>query len=160
MQDANVDFTNGRALRHVFGINRLSPQIDNLAKRHYPDAFQPLPTPSGSYPFRLDLEDVLGADGAAQIQQHGRLVFHTVGDTGNASHGAEAQEAVAFHMEQQVHAAQASHRPAFFYHLGDVVYFNGERNRYEGQFYEPYLNYPPRRSRSTRGWPGPPIGRR
>jgi 3',5'-cyclic AMP phosphodiesterase CpdA len=31
--------------------------------------------------------------------------------------------------------------PSFFYHLGDVVYFDGERGRYYDQFYEPYLHY-------------------
>ena len=32
--------------------------------------------------------------------------------------------------------------PSFFYHLGDVVYFDGERNQYSPQFYDPYLHYP------------------
>ena len=62
-------------------------------------------------------------------------------DTGQRSHGAEAQESVAYHMEQQLRPAKDDERPAFFYHLGDVVYYNGERDRYEGQFYEPYLHY-------------------
>ena len=33
--------------------------------------------------------------------------------------------------------------PAFLYHLGDVVYFDGERNRYYDEFYDPYLHYLP-----------------
>jgi hypothetical protein len=32
--------------------------------------------------------------------------------------------------------------PSFFYHLGDVVYFFGERSQYYAQFYEPYKYYP------------------
>jgi hypothetical protein len=32
--------------------------------------------------------------------------------------------------------------PAFFYHLGDVVYYDGEHGSYYPQFYEPYLHYP------------------
>ena len=34
-------------------------------------------------------------------------------------------------------------RPAFFYHLGDVVYFNGEHDQYYEQFYDPYHAYTP-----------------
>jgi len=32
--------------------------------------------------------------------------------------------------------------PAFCYHLGDVVYYNGEVPEYWPQFYEPYEHYP------------------
>jgi hypothetical protein len=32
--------------------------------------------------------------------------------------------------------------PAFFYHLGDVVCYDGERGSYYPQFYEPYLHCP------------------
>jgi DNA repair exonuclease SbcCD nuclease subunit len=32
-------------------------------------------------------------------------------------------------------------RPRFFFHLGDVVYFNGQISEYYGQFYEPYDHY-------------------
>jgi acid phosphatase type 7 len=35
----------------------------------------------------------------------------------------------------------AADRPAFFYHLGDVVYYNGELGEYYEQFYEPYDHY-------------------
>ena len=31
--------------------------------------------------------------------------------------------------------------PAFFYHLGDVVYYYGEASEYAAQFYEPYVHY-------------------
>jgi len=87
------------------------------------------------------LGSVFGLDAVKRIADGGKLVFHAVGDTGQRSHGAEAQESVAYHMEQQLRPAKDDERPAFFYHLGDVVYYNGERDRYEGQFYEPYLHY-------------------
>ena len=45
-------------------------------------------------------------------------------------------------MEAQIQSAAATDRPAFFYHLGDVVYFNGLRQLYRVQFYEPYKYYP------------------
>jgi 3',5'-cyclic AMP phosphodiesterase CpdA len=31
--------------------------------------------------------------------------------------------------------------PSFYYNLGDVVYYNGESNLYDNQFYEPYQYY-------------------
>jgi acid phosphatase type 7 len=31
--------------------------------------------------------------------------------------------------------------PTFFYHLGDVVYYNGQITDYYSQFYEPYNHY-------------------
>jgi acid phosphatase type 7 len=36
----------------------------------------------------------------------------------------------------------AGANPAFFYHLGDVVYYDGEIKNYYWEFYEPYLHYP------------------
>ena len=36
----------------------------------------------------------------------------------------------------------AEPRPAFLYHLGDVVYFNGDESQYGPQLYEPYAHYP------------------
>jgi hypothetical protein len=70
-----------------------------------------------------------------------QLVFHSVGDTGGIK-GEEAQEAVAHAMEAQIQTAAAKDRPAFFFHLGDVVYFNGLVHLYNAQFYDPYKYYP------------------
>jgi acid phosphatase type 7 len=47
------------------------------------------------------------------------------------------QRIVAMHMVDDLHATTA----AFFYHLGDVVYYNGEASGYYAQFYDLYLNY-------------------
>jgi hypothetical protein len=72
----------------------------------------------------------------------GKLVFHSVGDTGGIN-GTEAQEAVAHAMEDQIqYAGSPSDRAAFFFHLGDVVYYNGLSRLYPQQFYEPYKYYP------------------
>jgi acid phosphatase type 7 len=32
--------------------------------------------------------------------------------------------------------------PSFFFHLGDVVYYDGEGPNYYAEFYEPYIHYP------------------
>jgi calcineurin-like phosphoesterase family protein len=71
----------------------------------------------------------------------GTMVFHSVGDTGGVN-GTEAQDAVAKEMEQQINNPGVKGSPAFFYHLGDVVYFNGVSTDYPQQFYEPYQYYP------------------
>jgi hypothetical protein len=77
---------------------------------------------------------------SARVQDSGKLVFHTVGDTGGI-HGTDVQESIAEAMVRQFSAAEAD-QPAFFYNLGDVVYFNGQRALYRTQFYEPYQHYP------------------
>jgi hypothetical protein len=71
------------------------------------------------------------------------MVFHAVGDTGGVNDGAIVQTAVAHQMEAQVDAAADPEKPAFFYNLGDVVYFNGQSIDYSWQFYEPYQYYQP-----------------
>jgi acid phosphatase type 7 len=103
-----------------------------------PQVFQPLPPPTGPAPFRLDLADVIGSDAVAAIAARGSLVFHTVGDTGGVK-SPEPQEIVAQWMAHDVETLDAP--PSFFYHLGDVVYFDGARNSYYDQFYDPYLHY-------------------
>lgn len=78
----------------------------------------------------LSLDKILKTD---KIIKAGEIVFHAVGDTGGI-HGTETQEAVAVAMEKQ--------STSFMYNLGDVVYFNGQSDLYEPQFYEPYKYYP------------------
>ncbi len=89
----------------------------------------------------LPLDIVLpGIDNS--IQQSQQLVFHTVGDTGGIADGAVTQSEIAKAMEEQITSAADADKPIFFYHLGDVVYFNGESSMYPEQFYEPYQYYP------------------
>lgn len=108
---------------------------------HHP-AFIPAP-PTNNVNLNLPLEIVLpGAD--AKIAQAQAMVFHTVGDTGGIK-GTETQEALAGLMVKQIEDSRKNNQPAeeprFFYHLGDVVYFNGMSTDYPVQFYEPYQNY-------------------
>ena len=103
--------------------------------------FQPLPPATGPAPYRLNLATILPADHLAAIEASGKLVFHIVGDTGGVK-SPEAQQIVAMHMEADFAGADATTHPAFFYHLGDVVYYYGEASEYYGQFYEPYAHYP------------------
>ena len=77
------------------------------------------------------------------IMDAGKIVFHTVGDTGGVNDGAAQQTLIAHAMQAQVEAVADSAKPAFFYNLGDVVYFNGQSSDYSWQFYEPYQFYQP-----------------
>jgi hypothetical protein len=88
----------------------------------------------------LPLEIIIPRE--AEVAEHSKkLVFHAVGDTGGV-HGDQAEVAVAEAMEARIHAAEGANKPAFFYNLGDVVYYNGQSKDYTPQFYEPYKYYP------------------
>src|SRR2546423_15533786 len=87
--------------------------------------FQPLPSPTGQSPFRLDLETVIASDAIAAIQKAGEISFHVRGDPGGIKIPA-SQQIVAMHMEED-YARHPVHKPAFCYILGDLIYYNGER---------------------------------
>ncbi len=104
---------------------------------HFP--FQPLPTPAGPPPFRFDLSQLLSADDVTSITNAGVLVCHAVGDTGD--YRGQEQDFVAGLMEQDVEGSPADKKPAFLYHLGDVVYFAGDIDKYGDNFYASYKDY-------------------
>jgi hypothetical protein len=92
------------------------------------------------------LETALGAHGAdviKAINSAGQIVFHCTGDTGASNVKKYGNEiSVADHLTNDFHTASPTNRPAFFFHLGDVVYDFGESQYYYDQFYEPFRNYP------------------
>ena len=100
--------------------------------------FQPLPDPLGQAPYHYDLSDAV-PDIEASASKLGKLVFHCVGDTGGVK-SPEFQAAVAASMKGDLNNTYGT-APSFFYHLGDVVYFNGQITDYYAQFYEPYNHY-------------------
>jgi hypothetical protein len=104
---------------------------------------------------RVDLADVLGATFLAPTIAAKKLVFHAVGDTGAAK--VNSFQSAAQALVNQASVADAMARdvevggqtgPAFFFHLGDVVYNFGEGQYYYDQFYEPFRNTTGRSSRS------------
>src|SRR5450759_405010 len=101
---------------------------------------QPLPTPTGQSPYHLSLDSMLTPAQMQAISAAGKLVFHIVGDTGGVK-APQSQEIVTQHMDTDLSVADATARPAFFYHLGDVVYYYGQASEYYSQFYEPKLHY-------------------
>lgn len=103
-------------------------------------AIEPIPAPRIQPPV-MDLGVVLPASALSEIIAAGRLVFLSVGDTGGIVR-AEPQLAVADGMAADLAAkTYASGLPAFFFHLGDVVYYFGQEQYYPEQFYDPNRNY-------------------
>lgn len=101
-----------------------------------------LPPATGTPPYRLDLSTVLSDQAMKQITAKKRLVFHSLGDSGGVN-TTTYQQNVASYMELDFNSGDTSGgNPSFFYHLGDVVYYDGEIKNYYWEFYEPYLMYP------------------
>jgi hypothetical protein len=109
---------------------------------HSMDRFRPLPPPTGEAPFHLDLAEIVDEEILNAIVQNRKLVFHIVGDLGGIKYGVP-QRIVANKMEEDFkhNPANLEEDPAFFYGLGDCVYFNGQASEYFGQFYQPYEHY-------------------
>lgn len=96
--------------------------------------YEPLPKPTGTLPYHLSTAEI----GIAPAG--GQRVFHVTGDTGGIN-DANPQKHVAAAMVEDLHAPGAPPAPSFFFHVGDVVYFNGDESDYGPQFYEPYALY-------------------
>jgi Calcineurin-like phosphoesterase len=97
------------------------------------EQLEPIPPVRSTTP--MDLSAVIGANATQAIQTSGKITFHTVGDTGGI-HNPEFQFAVGDALADDVASGAA-----FWYHLGDVVYYFGQEQYYFEQFYDPYRNY-------------------
>ncbi len=98
------------------------------------EQLEPFPAARSTTP--VDLSSVIGANLVQKIQTAEKITFHTVGDTGGI-HNPEFQFAVADAMADDLGSSGA----AFWYHLGDVVYYFGQEEYYFDQFYDPYRDY-------------------
>src|SRR5215475_6143633 len=131
-------------------IPNATPNANRFAKTRRP-TLEPISSPKNNPHFEkppftnnvnltLPLR-VIVPDVAAAAAQAGKLVFHVIGDSGGI-HGDDIQGAVAEAMEHQIESAADGDKASFLYHVGDVVYFNGQSELYGAQFYEPYQYYP------------------
>jgi hypothetical protein len=97
--------------------------------------------PTGPPGAPLGLQDVVGQAFLAPILNGNKISFHAVGDTGaSASAKIHTEASVADAMTNDLQQP-ASDAPAFFFHLGDVIYEFGEAQFYYDQFYEPFRDY-------------------
>ena len=84
---------------------------------------QAIPAPREGANLTMTLANALGASGAAveaAIQKAGQIVFHSLGDTGSVK-GPTTQSLVADKMVADFADPLPADRPAFCFHLGDVV---------------------------------------
>jgi hypothetical protein len=116
----------------------LDPPRFTQAPTHHGRPYQDFPLGPGAAPYRAKLEDLVShlPDGLDK-----KMVFHICGDTGGVKNPGP-QQLVASAMEADAMNTTADGEAAFFYHLGDVVYYNGETSEYYPQFYLPYEFYP------------------
>jgi Calcineurin-like phosphoesterase len=131
-------------------------QVNNTSSAYYNSPYytqhksqvQPIPPRrSGALPY-LDLADFIPGNLLSAIQTAGTITFHAVGDTGAAKTGPHQSAAVSIAEEAAVADAMTADvqnggatGPAFFFHLGDVIYNFGEGQYYYDQFYEPFRAY-------------------
>jgi hypothetical protein len=102
----------------------------------------PLPAPAPDPKnLVLDLKEIVHSSEITAMKNANKLVFHSVGDTGGVRDGAAQQTLIAEAMEADFSGDTSDH-PAFFYHLGDVVYYNSEPEHYMEQYIKPYQYYP------------------
>src|SRR5262245_54112737 len=115
-------------------IPNASPETNRFSKTRRP-YLEPISDPKNNPHFekppltnnvnlKLPLRVII-PKAAAAAQQSEKLVFHVIGDSGGV-HGDDIQVAVAEAMEGQVKSAQEPNKPSFLYHVGDVIYFNGQ----------------------------------
>lgn len=99
-----------------------------------------LPIPNPKRDPTMTLDEIIGTAGVNEIQTAGSISFHTIGDTGHEN--GSNQELVAQAMTLDYNTQHPAASPAFFLHLGDVIYYDNTDKGYQGQFYVPYKKYP------------------
>jgi len=101
---------------------------------------EPIPAPIRDKSV-LTLDEVIGTDGVNEIVGKAKqIVFHATGDTGELA--GNSQQMVADAMTSDYDISHPEISPAFFFHLGDVDYYDNTDKGYHAQFYEPYKKYP------------------
>src|ERR1700693_3169336 len=138
------------------GKDEVSFRVDNTSEAYYNSPYyelhkndlQQIPAPRKNVPVQLQLADFTGPAIISAIQKAGKITFHSVGDTGAAKVNREQTVQRAIQNEAEVAdamandvAARGTNGPAFFFHLGDVIYNFGEGQYYYDQFYEPFRAY-------------------
>ncbi len=117
------------------------PVVNNIGTRmtdYIKTQLEPIPKPQRNT--AMMLADIIGDDGVDAIKNAGVLRFHSVGDTGMQTGNTE--QMVADAMSEDYDPSKPTSSPAFFFHLGDVNYYNNTDLGYHAQFYEAYKTYP------------------
>lgn len=127
---------------HPFAPDKVPPGFHTIVdpEKNPPQPWRDLPPAPGLPPYRMSLETILDPATLQSIKNSKKLVFHSVGDTGGVLTPTYI-DGVSRFMAFDVARTPVPDRPSFFYHLGDVVYYDGESANYWPEFYEPYIDY-------------------
>ena len=107
---------------------------------HIKSTLGPIPAVKGDSHFTL--ANVIGKTGADAIAKTNQITLHIAGDTGVTEADRETRQVmVADAMTKDFDPARPERSPAFFLHLGDVIY-GGSSTAFLDQFYRPYIHYP------------------
>jgi len=107
---------------------------------HVQGKLNPIPPVKGDS--RFTLADVIGKDGSNGIAAAGQITIHVAGDTGVPEGDHETKQMMVSEvMAEDYDAANPHKSPAFFLHVGDVIYGSAS-GAYLDQFYRPYVHYP------------------
>ena len=138
------------------GADETAFQVDNTSAAYYDSVYyklhkndlQPVPAAEGARSRGSTWPTILGEEFLAPTVAAKKLSFHAVGDTGAAKVNAHQTAARRSRTKRAsptrwpgTSAPAARPAPAFFFHLGDVVYNFGEGQYYYDQFYEPFRGY-------------------
>ncbi len=95
----------------------------------------------------FSLQDAYGSNHGPlvieKIKKAKKIIFHSCGDSG-ASEQRKYRNELKMSDQVTLDSGQSdeANRPAFLFHLGDVVYNFGESQYYYDQFYDAFRNYP------------------
>jgi len=132
---AHPYFTNVPPAKRVLGKGQGQQMTDHIQGK-----LSPIPAVKGNSAFTL--ADVIGQAGSDGIAKSGSITIHIAGDTGVPEGEAETKQVmVANAMSRDYNAASPDTSPAFFLHVGDVIY-GAAPNSYLNEFYRPYVHYP------------------
>ncbi|MGA7313606.1 MAG: metallophosphoesterase [Silvibacterium sp.] len=134
---------------NAFQVNNTSDAYYNSKYylKHKSEVQSIPPRRTGALPY-LNLANFVPQDLMTAITTSRKITFHSVGDTGAAKVNKHQTAPTAIADEAAVADAMVADvrssgvdGPAFFFHLGDVVYNFGEAQYYYDQFYEPFREY-------------------
>ena len=96
----------------------------------------PFDEPAGDA--KMTLQSFLGDAAIGRINSFGKIIFHSIGDSGVNT---AAQESVARAMSRDIVNQNHEQGPSFMLHLGDIIYGPNKEATYADRFYRMYDEY-------------------
>lgn len=141
-EDENLPSPTGFETKHG-SDNDTYKEIENLLKKQVVEVPKSRLADDKTFGLESAYGDAHGPLVVDKINEAGKIIFHALGDSGASNVRKYSNE---LHVSDQVTldcaTADDNNRPAFLFHLGDVVYNFGESKYYYDQFYDAFRNYP------------------